>query len=116
MGTNLSQPLSENDEWFDERLCKCDVFVYPTDEDYNWEQELSAMLRPPYCRTCGKWANRVQMCGRCSQNYYQFFCTRLWVGTPPLEDTGGNAGTASKFLSAMSSTLTRVAKFPHRPS
>jgi hypothetical protein len=72
-GFPMSPELSENDEWLDERLCKCERFIYPSDEDYNWEQELSLMLRPPYCRTCNGWANRVQMCVRCSQNYYQFF-------------------------------------------
>ena len=62
---------SEHDGWFDERICKCERFHYEL--DYNWAREFDSMLRPPTCKACGKWADRLQLCVRCSQNYYQFF-------------------------------------------
>lgn len=83
----MSPELSENDKWFDERLCRCDRFEYPSLDAYNWEREFRLMLQPPYCKTCNKWANRVHLCVRCSQNYYQFFWHPLmgWEPSLPLQ-------------------------------
>lgn len=66
-----TQEQSANEQWFDERICSCPRYIYPA--DYNWDREFQNMLRPPHCAACGKWADRVQMCVRCSQAYYQFF-------------------------------------------
>lgn len=78
--------LNDNDRWLDDKLCKCDRYIYP--HGYDWDREFQDMLRPPYCGACGKWAHRVQMCVRCSQNYYQFFWHPLMGWHPSLARYG----------------------------
>ena len=58
--------------WFDDKICKClnDDGIYGN--HYDWST-LNRWQEPPFCKNCGKWADRVMICIICRGPFYQLF-------------------------------------------
>ena len=61
--------------WFADKVCVCEMFQYRGEDNarrYDW-QSMDYFKHPPTCGACGLWANRLQVCVKCNEWYYQFF-------------------------------------------
>lgn len=53
------------------KVCTC-LMSKVYHQGYNWVT-MAEFKVPPFCADCGLWANRVMLCCKCDEPFYQFF-------------------------------------------